>query len=70
MTSGSEVVYKEYDDLVNFRSPAMLRDLMALKYPKKLKQAKAIPVSSILKKFDSAGMSLGALSPDAHEALA
>jgi glutamate synthase (NADPH/NADH) large chain len=70
VTSGSEAVYKEYADLVNFRSPAMLRDLMALKYPKKLKQAKVMPISSILKKFDSAGMSLGALSPDAHETLA
>src|SRR5690606_4160433 len=28
------------------------------------------PVESILKRFDSAGMSLGALSPEAHEALA
>ena len=27
-------------------------------------------VSSIIKRFDSAGMSLGALSPEAHEALA
>ena len=70
VTSGSEKVYKEYADLVNLRSPAMLRDLMALKYPKKLKQAKVMTVSSILKKFDSAGMSLGALSPDAHETLA
>ncbi len=70
VTSGSEKVYKEYADLVNLRTPAMLRDLMALKYPKKLKQAKVMPVSSILKKFDSAGMSLGALSPDAHETLA
>ncbi len=28
------------------------------------------PVESILRRFDSAGMSLGALSPEAHEALA
>ena len=28
------------------------------------------PIESILKRFDSAGMSLGALSPEAHEALA
>ena len=70
VTSGSQKVYKEYADLVNLRPPAMLRDLMALKYPKKLKQVKVMPVSSILKKFDSAGMSLGALSPDAHETLA
>ena len=29
-----------------------------------------MPINAILKKFDSAGMSLGALSPDAHETLA
>src|SRR3546814_14444789 len=28
------------------------------------------PVEAILRRFDSAGMSLGALSPEAHEALA
>src|SRR5690606_29376458 len=28
------------------------------------------PVESIIKRFDSAGMSLGALSPEAHESLA
>ncbi len=28
------------------------------------------PLESVLKRFDCAGMSLGALSPEAHEALA
>nr|GFD52457.1 ferredoxin-dependent glutamate synthase, chloroplastic [Tanacetum cinerariifolium] len=28
------------------------------------------PLEAILKRFDSAGISLGALSPEAHEALA
>jgi len=70
VSSGSEKTYKEYADLVNFRPPAMLRDLMTLKYPKKPKKVTVVPVKSMLKKFDSAGMSLGALSPDAHETLA
>ena len=70
VSSGSDKTYKEYADLVNFRPPAMLRDLMALKYPKKPKKVTVAPVKSMLKKFDSAGMSLGALSPDAHETLA
>ena len=68
--TGSKDAYQEYADLVNFRPPAMLRDLMQLRYPKKLKKTKAAPTSELLKKFDSAGMSLGALSPDAHETLA
>jgi len=70
VSSGSEKTYKEYADLVNFRPPAMLRDLMTLKYPKKPKKVTVVPIKSMLKKFDSAGMSLGALSPDAHETLA
>ena len=70
VSSGSDNTYKEYADLVNFRPPAMLRDLMTLKYPKKPKKVTVAPVKSMLKKFDSAGMSLGALSPDAHETLA
>ncbi len=70
VSSGRKETYQEYADLVNLRSPAMLRDLMALNFPKKPKAVKVAPISSLLKKFDSAGMSLGALSPDAHETLA
>jgi glutamate synthase (NADPH/NADH) large chain len=68
--TGSKDAYQEYADLVNLRPPAMLRDLMELKYPKKLKKIRSTPPSELLQKFDSAGMSLGALSPDAHETLA
>ena len=63
--------YKEYSDLVDSRPTATLRDLLALK---KDNQSIAIeqvePIEEILQRFDSAGMSLGALSPEAHEALA
>ena len=63
--------YKEYSDLVDNRPTATLRDLLALK---KDNQSIAIeqvePIEEILQRFDSAGMSLGALSPEAHEALA
>ncbi len=64
--------YLTYAHLVNTRPVAMFRDLMGLK----LGDAQAIsidevePIEAILKRFDSAGMSLGALSPEAHEALA
>jgi len=70
VSTGSQKIYKEYADLVNLRSPAMLRDLMELKFPKKPKKIELTHISKLLKKFDSAGMSLGALSPDAHETLA
>ena len=48
----------------------MLRDLMELKFPIKSNKVESYDVKELLKKFDSAGMSLGALSPDAHETLA
>lgn len=64
--------YKQYADLVNNRPVAMFRDLMQLQLdgitPISIDEVE--PVESILKRFDSAGMSLGALSPEAHEAMA
>ena len=69
--SGDYALYKEYASLVNGRQIAMLRDLMVLRgdtQPIPLEEVES--VEKILKRFDSAGMSLGALSPEAHEALA
>jgi len=63
--------YKRFAALVNERPVAMLRDLMKLNLdanPIAIDQVE--PVEAILKRFDSAAMSLGALSPEAHEALA
>ena len=63
--------YMEYARLVNERPVATLRDLMSIKPagpPVPLQEVE--PVEDILMRFDSAGMSLGALSPEAHEALA
>jgi len=69
--TGDYAAYKAYAELVNGRQIAMLRDLMQLAedtQPIPLDEVE--PIESILKRFDSAGMSLGALSPEAHEALA
>ncbi|MHB0992202.1 MAG: glutamate synthase large subunit [Burkholderiales bacterium] len=69
--SGDYALYKEYANLVNGRQIAMLRDLLDLRgdaTPIPLEEVES--VEKILKRFDSAGMSLGALSPEAHEALA
>ena len=63
--------YRQYAELVNERPVATLRDLMKTKPlgpPVSLEEVE--PVEDILPRFDSAGMSLGALSPEAHEALA
>ncbi len=70
VSSGSEDVYKEYSSLVDNRPPAMLRDILKIKSSKKVNINKVESKKKILKRFDSAGMSLGALSPKAHETLA
>ncbi len=69
--SGRYADYQRYADAVDRRAPAMLRDLLAVDpaaEPVPLDEVE--PVEAILPRFDSAGMSLGALSPEAHEALA
>ena len=68
---GSYDAYKEYATLVNERPVMSLRDLLELKLADKpLALDEVEDVGKILVRFDSAGMSLGALSPEAHEALA
>jgi glutamate synthase (NADPH/NADH) large chain len=69
--SGDFDRYEDYARHVNDRPVATLRDLMSPQPagpPVPLEEVE--PVEDILLRFDSAGMSLGALSPEAHEALA
>jgi len=63
--------YREFSQLVNQRPASTLRDLLQLKpatKPVPLDEVES--VEEIVRRFDGAGMSLGALSPEAHEALA
>ncbi|WP_458524806.1 glutamate synthase large subunit [Onishia taeanensis] len=63
--------WKKFAALVNERPVATIRDLLTLKpaaEPVPLDEVEAI--EELIPRFDSAGMSLGALSPEAHEALA
>ncbi|CDT31182.1 Glutamate synthase (NADPH) large chain [Vibrio coralliirubri] len=69
--TGETSDYLSFAKQVNARPAAMLRDLMSLKkadQPLPLEQVE--PNSVLFKRFDSAAMSIGALSPEAHEALA
>ena len=69
--TGSSADYRTYANYVDHRPPSALRDLLTPRpvgEPVPLESVE--PVESILRRFDSAGMSLGALSPEAHEALA
>lgn len=69
--TGEYSVWRDYAELVNHRPTATLRDLLKLKesdQPVPLDEVE--PMEAIVRRFDSAAMSLGALSPEAHEALA
>ena len=71
VVSGDYALYRQYAQLVNERPGGHLRDLLALKAPAaSIPLEEVEPVEAMLARFDSAGMSLGALSPEAHEALA
>ena len=69
--SGDYSHYKLFSQLVNNRPAATIRDLLAVKPgARSVALSEVEPVEAVLARFDSAGMSLGALSPEAHEALA
>jgi glutamate synthase (NADPH) large chain len=69
--TGDPAHYRRFAEIVNTRPVSSIRDLLVLTgghEPVPLDEVE--PAEAILKRFDSAGMSLGALSPEAHEALA
>lgn len=69
--SGDYQDWKAYAKLVNERPVATLRDLLAIKSNlPSIDIDEVEPMEAIVSRFDSAAMSLGALSPEAHEALA
>ena len=69
--SGDYEQYRKFATLVNERPVATLRDLLQVNpVGPSTPLAEVEPIEDILPRFDSAGMSLGALSPEAHEALA
>lgn len=70
--TGDYALWRDYSSLVNQRPVATLRDLLKLRQGnvEPIPLSEVEPVADIIKRFDSAGMSLGALSPEAHESLA
>lgn len=69
--SGEYRDYQEYAKLVNERPATTLRDLLAITPGENaVNIADVEPASELFKRFDTAAMSIGALSPEAHEALA
>ncbi|OCW94052.1 glutamate synthase large subunit [Alishewanella sp. HH-ZS] len=69
--SGNYEDYKDYSRFVNERPVAHIRDLFQLKAgTQAVAVAQVEPAEQLYPRFDSAAMSIGALSPEAHEALA
>ncbi len=71
--SGQYQDYQVYADLVNNRPISSLRDMLKIREKdecKALSIEDVEPAENLYKRFDSAAMSIGALSPEAHEALA
>ncbi|MBI2066784.1 MAG: glutamate synthase large subunit [Deltaproteobacteria bacterium] len=68
--SGEYDDYKKYESLVNQRPPTCLRDLLEFKKTKPIPFEEVEPVESILKRLNTASISFGALSQEAHETLA
>jgi len=69
--SGEEKDYSVFARLINQRQPAALRDLLKLRPAENPTPIENVePAKQLFPRFDTAAMSIGALSPEAHEALA
>ena len=71
LQEGNQQKYNQFSQLVNHRSPIMLRDYLQLTSDQPpISVDEVEPAEALYKRFDGAGISMGALSPEAHEAIA
>jgi glutamate synthase (NADPH/NADH) large chain/glutamate synthase (ferredoxin) len=70
--SGSAADYAGWTAVTNDHQPMAIKDLLRIRYGQRMEVAidEVEPIEDIRKRFTTAGMSLGALSPEAHENLA
>ncbi|MDK3156657.1 glutamate synthase large subunit [Kamptonema cortianum] len=68
--TGTPEEYKAYAESALRQSPLALRHLLGFKKQTPVPLDEVEPIEDIRKRFTTAGMSLGALSPEAHETLA
>ncbi len=69
--SGKENDYLEFSNRINLRDKKMIRDFFEISSDKKAIDISEVEgVEAIFKRFASAAMSLGSISPEAHEAIA
>lgn len=70
-SSNDYTKYKEFSSLLAQKPITALRDLFKLQYSDQALSIDEVePIEAITKRFSSAAMSLGAISPEAHEAIA
>jgi glutamate synthase (ferredoxin) len=62
--------FQKYAEVVETREPVAPRDLLRFKSAQTVPLDEVEPIENIRIRFTTAGMSLGALSPEAHECLA
>jgi glutamate synthase domain-containing protein 2/glutamate synthase domain-containing protein 1/glutamate synthase domain-containing protein 3 len=68
--SGDQADWDAYVDAIEDRPPAQVRDLLGFRERTPIPLDQVESVDRIMRRFVTAAMSLGALSPEAHEALA
>ncbi|HXG65573.1 MAG TPA: glutamate synthase-related protein, partial [Blastocatellia bacterium] len=68
--SGDRMEYERYAEQIATRQPTTLRDLLEFRPGAPIPLAEVEPAESILARMCTSGMSLGALSREAHETLA
>ncbi len=70
VTNDSYTTFKKYSEQVNKRPPMQLRDLLELRSPRPPVSVDEVEsITAIRKRFITPGMSMGALSPEAHGTL-
>ncbi|MDC0074554.1 glutamate synthase large subunit [Alphaproteobacteria bacterium] len=68
---GSYQIYRQYSQSINSQPPVSIRDLLDFQSDKEKIEDDAVEsITEIRKRFVTGAMSLGALSPEAHETLA
>jgi len=71
LKGGAADDYKTFATTADEHQPVTLKDLLKVRFPERgLPLDEVEPIEDIRRRFTTAGMSLGALSPEAHETLA
>ncbi len=68
--SGDPDLWNRYIETIDDRDPSLIRDLLTFVSATPIPIEEVEPADQIMRRFTTAAMSMGALSPEAHEALA